>query len=648
MTTSFHEEPSRSKYEVIVVGGGHAGIEAALAASRMGCSTAMITMDLESIGRMSCNPAIGGSAKGHLVREIDALGGEMAKIADATGIHFRMLNKSKGPAIWSPRCQNDRDCYSNEAKRRVLGQEGLDVIQDGIGDILLMGNRLEGAVTFSGRVLRCKSLVICSGTFLNAVMHTGTSKCSGGRFGEPAANGLSERLAGLGFKTGRLKTGTPPRVDINSIDFSVTEEQPPDDDPTPFSFQTLRISNKQISMYLTHTNSETHEILRKGFDESPMFAGRIKGVGPRYCPSIEDKLNRFAERDRHQIFLEPEGYNTNVVYVNGFSTSLPARIQQEALQSIQGLEHSVMIRPGYAVEYDYFPPHQLNHTLESKIIKGLFFAGQVNGTSGYEEAAGQGLVAGINAALAVKGEEPLILQRCDAYIGVMIDDLINKGTDEPYRIFTSRAEHRLLLRQDNADSRLMRKGASLGLIPREVIRRVEEKEKRVTEAIQVLKSMSVLPAQINDLLSRRGSQGLSESENLVKILRRPEINLAELITIESLGEDQRLKVLTTDKEAMERVEIEVKYEGYLRRQEEQAALFQRHEGISIPEDFDFSKVKSLSAEGKEKMRLVKPTSVGQASRISGVTPADISVLMVNLKNYRSTWNELPISKAALE
>jgi len=616
--------------DVVVVGGGHAGIEAALAGARMGCSTALLTMEKGAIGRMSCNPAIGGTAKGHIVREIDALGGEMGKIADATGIHFRILNRSKGPAVWSPRSQNDREWYGRESQRRLMEQDGLEIIEGRLRDIVVEAGEVRGAVLSDGSILECSSLVLCTGTFLNGIMHTGTTATAGGRYGEPASSGVSERLASLGFITGRLKTGTPPRLSLRTIDLGETEIQMGDDPPRPFSFQNEKISNAQIPMYLTYTNGETHAILRTGFDRSPMFTGRIRGIGPRYCPSIEDKINRFAERERHQIFLEREGYETDIVYMNGFSTSLPADVQQKALATIPGLRTCTMLRPGYAVEYDYIPPHQVSHTLETKSVKGLFLAGQINGTSGYEEAAGQGLIAGINAALRCMHRPPFTLGREEAYIGVMIDDLINKGTDEPYRMFTSRAEYRLLLRQDNADTRLMRKGRALGLISEKEIRRLDEKERLINEGKMRLAGRRVQPETVNDYLNECGSQPIGESESLDRLLKRSGVTLGGLLALNGVSSEEPLRSLALDASAMERVEIEIKYEGYIRRQEEEVKRFASSESIEIPATFEFDHIRSLSAEAREKLSRIKPASVGQAARISGVTAADISVLLVSL------------------
>ncbi len=621
------KEP-KSYYDVIVVGGGHAGIEATLAAARMGCCTLLVTLKATSIGRLSCNPAIGGTAKGHIVREIDALGGEMGKIADATGINFKMLNKSKGPAVWSPRSQNDREEYAAEAQKRILLQPNLDVLEDSLCELFVEGNSLKAIRTSVLGVISCKSLVVASGTFLNGLMHTGLRNRSGGRFGEPPATHITECLNRLGFVSGRLKTGTPPRIDFRSIDLSSVEVQESDSPPVPFSFSTDRISNKLIPMYLTYTNKETHDVLRRGFDRSPMFTGRIKGTGPRYCPSIEDKVSRFAERERHQIFLEPEGYNTNVVYVNGFSTSLPEEIQFEGLKTIAGLHQVEMLRPGYAVEYDFFPPNQLKHSLETKLVAGLFFAGQINGTSGYEEAAGQGLIAGINAALKAKDADPFVLSRSEAYIGVMIDDLINKSTDEPYRMFTSRAEHRLLLRQDNADRRLMPKGHQRGLVSNHLLETLKTKERAIAAASEYLQKKFAAPLEANKLLRRFNLSPTQEHERLSQLLKRPSITIDEMMPlIESSEARQALAI----KGVREQVEIDVKYDGYIKRELDQISKSAKFESFEIPENFDFSSIKSLSTEGKERLGKVKPISIGQASRISGVTVSDISVLSVYLK-----------------
>lgn len=623
------------EFDVIVVGGGHAGIEAAVSAALMGCSVAMVTMDKHAIGRMSCNPAIGGSAKGHLVHEIDALGGMMGLIADRTGIQFRTLNKSKGPAVWAGRCQSDRKLYSVEAERVVSNTKNLEIVEDSVVEAFEENKKIVGVKTAKGEEIKCKALVVCSGTFLNGLMYTGFNATKGGRFGEPSAVGLTESLVKMGFVSGRLKTGTPPRLLKSSINWEILEEQPGDENPEPFSMRTPKEEFPylpQLSCHITYTSPEVHKILEKGFDRSPLFTGLISGVGPRYCPSIEDKVVRFADKERHQLFLEPEGLDSDLIYLNGFSSSLPVEIQYEALRKIKGLENVEMVRPAYAIEYDFFPPYQVDLTLETKLIEGLYFAGQINGTSGYEEAAGQGIVAGINAALKIQKRKEFVLSRNESYIGVLIDDLVGKSTDEPYRMFTSRAEHRLLLRQDNADRRLLKYGYEFGLIPDEMYRDLQMREILITKSVELFNQKRISPLAINHLLESKGINKIDNGEIIGKLVKRPELSLKEVLENSGLNEDELIIELLQNPKALEQVEIELKYEGYIQRQHELVEKMEKLEKIQIPLNFNYSNLKTISAEGREKLSKVKPRTIGQASRISGVTPSDISILLVYLKS----------------
>lgn len=617
-----------NKYNVIIVGGGHAGCEAAAAAANLGSKVLLITMDMNKIAQMSCNPAMGGVAKGQIVREIDALGGYSGIVSDKSTIQFRMLNLSKGPAMWSPRAQNDRMLFAQYWREMLEQTPNVDFWQDMVKEIIVEDKKACGVVTGMGQKIYSDAVVLTNGTFLNGIIHIGTKQFGGGRIGEKAASGITEQLINLGFESGRMKTGTPPRVDGRSLDYTKMERQDGDENPSKFSYspETTPVKN-QRPCWITYTNENVHDVLRTGFDESPMYAGRIQGLGPRYCPSIEDKINRFAERERHQIFVEPEGWNTVEIYVNGFSTSLPDHVQFKAIRLIPGFENAKLFRPGYAIEYDYFPPTQLKLTLETHLIENLFFAGQINGTTGYEEAACQGLIAGINAHQKVQEKDPFILKRSDAYIGVLIDDLVNKGTDEPYRMFTSRAEYRILLRQDNADIRLTEKGYQLGLAKEDRLHAVEKKIKDTDDIIKYFKKTSVTPDQINPLLQELGTTSIPQNYKLDAILSRPQVELKDII---NALPDTKSYLEGFDEEALLQAEVLLKYEGYLEKEKQVVEKMNRLEDVRIRDDFDFSTVQSISKEAREKLNKQRPKTLGQASRISGISPADVSVLMVHL------------------
>ena len=613
-------------YDVIVVGAGHAGSEAAAAAANLGSKTLLITMNMQTIGQMSCNPAMGGIAKGQIVREIDAIGGYSGIIADKSAIQFKMLNISKGPAMWSPRTQNDRMLFAEEWRYALEQTPNLDFFQDMVKSLIIENDQVTGVITSLGIQIKAKSVVLTNGTFLNGLIHVGDKQLGGGRMGEPRAFGITEQLVSLGFEAGRMKTGTPPRVDGRSLDYSKMEEQKGDEKPQKFSYTDTPKLTKQLSCHIVYTNEIVHDILREGFDRSPMFNGTIQSTGPRYCPSIEDKINRFAERNRHQLFVEPEGWKTVEIYVNGFSSSLPEDVQIKAMKHIPGFENVKVFRPGYAIEYDYFPPTQLYHTLETKLIKNLYFAGQINGTTGYEEAAGQGLMAGINAHNKVHDKAEFILNRDEAYIGVLIDDLITKGTEEPYRMFTSRAEYRLLLRQDNADIRLTEKAYNLGLANEERLRNVEEKIKNSNELESFLRETSLKPGIINPILETIDSAAVDQAYRASQILTRPNMTLEKLEGIDFIKE----KSVNYTEEVKEQAEINIKYKGYIEKERDNVAKLNRLETIKIPDDFDFTAINSLSSEAKQKMNKVRPKSIAQAGRISGVSPADINVLLIYL------------------
>ncbi len=614
-----------TKYDIIVVGAGHAGCEAAAIGAKRGCKVLLITMNMGTIGQMSCNPAMGGVAKGQLVREIDALGGLSGVVTDRTMIQFRMLNRSKGPAMWSPRAQSDRVAFSAEWRRVLEDQPNIHFWQDMVTSLIINNNEVGGVVTGMGIKFSSKSVILTNGTFLNGLIHVGEKNFTGGRTGEPAAKGITEQLQSLGFISGRMKTGTPPRLDSRSLNYEAFEIQPGDEIPDKFSFTDTPYLENQIPCHITYTNEKVHGILENGFKESPLFNGRIQGLGPRYCPSIEDKIVRFSDKDRHQLFIEPEGRNTVEVYLNGFSSSLPETIQDKALRQIPGFENMRMFRPGYAIEYDYFPPTQLSPTLETHLIKGLFFAGQINGTTGYEEAAAQGLMAGLNASAKVYEEAPIILRRDEAYIGVLIDDLVHKGTDEPYRMFTSRAEYRILLRQDNADQRLSPLAYKLNTIDSTLFDKLQLKLNHIDQLKKLMFDFSVEPNEINNLLESKGSQPLSQKVKAIKIVTRPHLSFTEIIN--HIPELQERTKFASQNEILQ-AEIELKYAGYIQKEKEMASKIERLEGINIPNNFNFHKINALSSEAKEKLTKLMPATIGHASRISGVSPADISVLLV--------------------
>jgi tRNA uridine 5-carboxymethylaminomethyl modification enzyme len=619
----------KETYDVIVVGAGHAGSEAAAAAANMGSSTLLITMNLQNIAQMSCNPAMGGIAKGQILREIDALGGYSGLVSDTSAIQFKMLNKSKGPAMWSPRVQSDRMLFSQHWRERLEQTENLDFYQEMVSGLIVKNGKLVGVKTSLGLEIKAKTVILTNGTFLNGLIHIGDKNFGGGRAGERASFGITKELEDMGFEAGRMKTGTPPRVDGRSLDFSKMIEQPGDEDPWKFSYlNETKPLDRQRSCWMSYTSNEVHELLKEGFDRSPMFNGAIKSTGPRYCPSIEDKIHRFADKDRHQMFVEPEGWNTVEYYVNGFSTSLPEDIQYKALKRCAGFENVKFFRPGYAIEYDYFPPTQLRHTLETKLVDGLYFAGQINGTTGYEEAASQGLMAGINAALKVQEKEEFTLSRSEAYIGVLIDDLITKGTEEPYRMFTSRAEYRTLLRQDNADFRLTAKSYELGLAGEDRMRLMEEKQTKSEAFVKFFENQSVTTSEINPILEAKNSSKVDQQGKLFKIFARPNITMQDMRQLESV--EQFIKENNVNNEVLEQVEVQVKYAGYIEKEKQNADKLNRLENVRIPEHFDYSLLKSMSYEAREKLSKIKPRTVSQASRVSGVNPSDVSVLLVHM------------------